>query len=220
MRAGILLRGSVAVALLPTLIYIAWRRVARRTEWFFLRYVLLRKPGIALLLHKVVARTFRRQTAMVRVTGALYYRRGYGIGESPGETRTLYWEAPLTFTVWRDGKPLCGMALELRRNALCIRQLQGVAGVRFPEELRNWPRLFVLACVRFARLVGIKHVRLYRAHTSLFYEYPIIDADEGHPYEEAVRLHQVRMRRRYDGTARQLGFKIMEDWGEWTHPCR
>jgi hypothetical protein len=194
-------------------------KLHRRIEWSLLRLYMVRNIRLLTLLEKFVAREFIPHVCVKKVTMALYYHPGYGLGESTDDNPTLYWEAPLALTIWsRDDKPMAGLAVEFRRNALCIRQLQGVAGIRFPPDASDWPRKFVKACISFARWTGIKHVRVYRADQSLFYWLPVGAIPKGVTIAEYEDKHRTRMRRRYDGTARQIGMEMRDRWGEWTHP--
>lgn len=213
------MRAVTAFLRLATLIVlIALHKASRRVEWFFLRRIILRRKRLALLVQAFVVREFLPSEYFKKVTLALYYRPGYGLGESSDIAKTLFWEAPLAIAVWSKDGPVAGMAVEFRRNALCIRQLQGVSGASFPPECRDWPKRFVRACTSLARQAGIKHVRLYRADQSLFYFFPDAAASEGQSPSEALENHRARMRRRYDGTARQLRMHMTERWGEWSHP--
>jgi len=135
----------------------------------------------------------------------------------------IAWEAPACFAVWDEGLPLFGVAFEVRKGFINIRQLQGVPGRPVPPELRDWPKRLVRLAMRFARLSGLKGVRLYKAHTCLYYQWPFFaDLPEMNEEElaEYLKEHRKRMRRRYDGTARQLGFTMHEHWGEWLCPPR
>ena len=203
-----------------TLAYISYRRIVRRIEWFFLCRLILKRPKLARLLRKSIERAFKDHLKINRLTAVLYFHRGYGNGESTDTVKTIYWEAPLAITAWTSEGPAFGMGIEFRSDALCIRQLQGVGGTHLPEELKQWPKIFVSGCLRFARRAGIKHVRLYRADQSLFYYWPMLRQDgTGDAAADALKDHQRRMRRRYDGTARQLGLAMKNRWGEWTHPA-
>ncbi len=128
-------------------------------------------------------------------------------------TNSVCWEAPIIFMAHVGGKPAVGMAIEMHRRHIAIRQLHGVRGVQLPPELREWPKVFVEACMAFAQERGLKEVRLYRADQDMFYRAPYID--ESTESADAVRR---RMRRRYDGTARQLKFVMKKRWGVWYNP--
>jgi hypothetical protein len=124
-----------------------------------------------------------------------------------GDVRTseICWEAPVCITVYVEEKPLIGMAVEFRGPTLCIRQLQGAPGARIPESLRKWPALFVKAGKNFLfNTAGISSLRIYSADQRPSYDYPFPSLSK----EEMV-THQQHLRRRYDGTARQQGFKKM-----------
>jgi hypothetical protein len=95
------------------------------------------------------------------------------------------------------------MAVEFRGPVICIRQLQGVAGYKVPENLMRWPALFVEGIKTFLlNSPEISSARLYSAHTRVSYEYPTSDV----PAADFDKYQQ-NLRRRYDGTARQCGFK-------------
>ena len=125
-----------------------------------------------------------------------------------GKASSICWEAPVGITIYHGTLELFGLGVELRGKALCIRQLQGVQGTIVPKELHRWPQLFAKTCQDFARKVRtIEEVRIYCADQSLFYDYPNIDCDDDAKWPQILKEHQQRMRRRYDGTARTLGFK-------------
>lgn len=139
--------------------------------------------------------------------------------EAEDET-TICWEAPVVFILHVDGTPALGMSLEFGEDFVSIRQLQGTRGFSVPDELKQWPRIFVEACIEYARLRGLNAVRLYRAHTDLFYEKPYVLVPEG-PEAEALRTKiRARMVRRYDGTAKKMGLIVLADWAEWQNPDR
>ncbi|MCB9818946.1 hypothetical protein H6788_02075 [Candidatus Nomurabacteria bacterium] len=96
-----------------------------------------------------------------------------------------------------------GFAVEFRGPVLCIRQLQGVPGVNIPEALRKWPALFVYGAKNFLyNTEEISSMRLYTADQRPSYEYPATDFSE-----TELQDYRRNLRRRYDGTARQQGFK-------------
>jgi hypothetical protein len=183
-----------------------------------LRKAILRRLRLVKLFEGFIARAFMDSLSVKRVSTVLYFHRGYGLGESTETHKTLYWEAPLTFTLWGKDGPVAGMAVEFRPNALCIRQLQGVAGTSLSPQERDWPKKFVQACISLALWTGIRYVRVYRADQSLFYHFPDFSRKTIEDISAAEKKHRERMRRRYDGTARQLGFVMKRKWGEWTHP--
>ncbi|HVX90722.1 MAG TPA: hypothetical protein VHC20_03750 [Candidatus Paceibacterota bacterium] len=145
------------------------------------------------------------------------YCRSVGYGDldiGANGQRAFCSEAPIIFSVYLGGFPAFMLGGEFRGDVFCIRQLQGALGVAIPPELKHWPRLLVEACMESAEQYGIPEIRLYRAHQTLFYRMPVF---EGPP--QAISAYRQRMRRRYDGTARQLGFTMKRDWGEWKNPA-
>ncbi len=192
------------------------RRLHRRIEWHFLRVHLNKKPRVIKALYHLIYREFRRDMKI----GGMSYSLMYGPGKCSLTRRLVCWDAPLGIAVWNSRSPMIAMAIEIRDGFLCIRQLQGVSRRRVPKQARDWPRRFVRACIRFARLSGLKGVRLYRAHTSTFYWSPDLKLRKGESYKGALEAHRQRMRRRYDGTARQMGFQMLKNYGEWLCPPR
>jgi hypothetical protein len=203
----------VAFVILPA--YILYRRGVRRVEWFFLVKAMLKRRTLIRALIKSVESAFAHGEGFDHVSAVLYFSRGYGLTEAVDGRGTFYWEAPLGIAVWTEEGPLVGMAVEFRGDALCIRQLQGVAGARIPKSLLHWPRLFVEACISCAEGVGMREVRIYKADQSLFYYFPTMQLKEGEDSREATRAHRKRMRRRYEGTARQLSFCERSNWYVW-----
>jgi hypothetical protein len=200
----------------PTIIRILWARACWRTYWFILvRYLLIHKEHwIPLVRH--LGQAFGDMPGITDVTVSIYFRPGYGYAEVFEGRKTLYWEAPLTVIVWTEAGPIIGLSLEVWGGVLRIRQLQGVVGMQTPESLRKWPRQMVQACIEFAEeTASYKEVRIYKADQSLFYKYPDLHLGKDEDADEALREHQQRMRRRYDGTARQLGFSERPRWYVW-----
>lgn len=129
-------------------------------------------------------------------------RPGYCV-QGTLRTSEICWEAPVCLTVYYEGKPLVGMALEFRGSALCIRQMQGAPNTRIPEDLRAWPKLFVSGMKLFVRNTKeITSLRIYSADQRPSYKYPTSRFSD-----EELKIYQQNLRRRYDGTARQSGFK-------------
>lgn len=192
------------------------RRLVRRVEWSILQRHLHRNPRIIKLLYLLSFEEFRKHKQVNAVSFTLMY----GPGKCEITNRMVCWETPLGIAIWDKQSPLLALGVEIKHNMLCIRQLQGIPGKRLPEEMRDWPKRFVRLAIRFARLSGLKGVRLYRAHTSVFYWAPELQVPEGMTRKEALDAHRQRMRRRYDGTARQMGFVMKKDYGEWLCPPR
>ncbi len=190
-----------------------WLRWKKQFCYFYLNQRVLR------VFLKLVGRSFCMSPHVYQATITLMYQPGTC---SVANDR-IVWEAPAGFAVWGEELPLFAMAIEIRKGFLCIRQLQGVPGQPVPPDLRDWPKRFVQVAVRFARLTGLKGVRLYRAHTCAFYQRPhftdLVTMDEP-DFVEYANEYRKRMRRRYDGTARQMGFTMKKDYGEWLCPPR
>lgn len=190
-----------------------WLRWKKQFCYFYLNQRTLR------VFNKLAARSFYMSSPVRQATITLMYQPGTC---SVANDR-IVWEAPAGFAIWDEKQPMFAMAVELRKGFLCIRQLQGVPGRPLPPNLRDWPRRFVRAAMRFARLTGLRGVRLYRAHTCAFYRRPYFEdppsLDETSP-AEYLKEYRQRMRRRYDGTARQMGFVMKKDYGEWLCPPR
>jgi hypothetical protein len=179
-------------------------------------------------LYQVARRNQQLQDELGQYTLALFSEMDKGctgvhtfLAPLPGYARESGFdaciEAPVVVVVHINGTPALGMSVEFFRNTLSIRQLQGQKGFACPESLKNWPKLFVEACMGAAIECGIKRLRLYRADQDLFYKEPhFSDPAEASP--EAIESIRRRMRRRYDGTARQMGFVMHERWGELINP--
>lgn len=127
---------------------------------------------------------------------------GYGF-KNGQKTSEICWEAPVCITVYIDNKPALGMAVEFRGPVICIRQLQGAPGVQLPDGLKKWPALFVDGVKTFLlNAPEISRLRLYAADTRISYKQPLPRLSS-----EDLAKHQQKLRRRYDGTARQCGLK-------------
>lgn len=194
--------------------YILYRKAVRRAEWFCLVRHMEERLEVKSRLFDKVATEFFVTEQVCRATDVFCDRWGYTRVESTEERKTLYWEAPLGIAIWAKEGPLVGMAVEFRGDALCIRQMQGVSGAKIPPELKMWPRMFVQACIECVREEPtLREVRVYKADNSLCFLFP-----EGMTSNQAVLAHQQRMQRRYEGTARQMGFTKKEKWYSWVKP--
>jgi hypothetical protein len=201
---------TIVISFLRSYRWLSWKK---QFCYFYLNQRVLR------VFLRFLAHSFRTSPNALQCTVTLMYQPGTC---SVAEDR-IVWEAAAGFAVWDEELPMFAMALEIRKGFLCVRQLQGVPGRPVPSDLRDWPRRFVQVAMRFARLAGLKGVRLYRAHTCAFYQRPYFEdpppMDESQSVEYLKEFRR-RMRRRYDGTARQLGFVLNKDYGEWLCPPR
>lgn len=189
--------------------------LVRQAHWIFLILVLLWRGRLVTLLFLHLASRFIKHPYITRVSISWNSNPGHG----PLEERKICWEAPLGITFWSDEGPVFAAAFELHWSGFYIRQLQGVSGVVIPEDLRDWPRRLVSECLSFSRRAGMAEMRLCRAHTSLFYRFPYFGTAGGdEAYEVQAAKHRQRMRRRYDGTARQLGLCFVGKWAIWRNP--
>lgn len=141
-----------------------------------------------------------------------------GIGHGLNDNRTICWEAPIGITVWLSGEPACAIGFELEGDTLCIKQLHGVSGAKDLRDIPDWPKLLVRCCMAMAEEAGLAGVRLTRANQTLFYKRPLFKTANGLTCVERRKQHRQRMRRRYDGTARQLGFTMNRQYSEWKNP--
>ncbi|MFC1733315.1 hypothetical protein ACFL6I_23700 [candidate division KSB1 bacterium] len=198
-----------------------WVKLAKEVAYCIKYAIIYFQPSVANKLQEIAEETFKEHSTVDKVTVSLYKEPGYGYGETIDDRRTLWWEAPLTVTVWINGYPAFGMAVEFNSKFVCIRQLQGVRGAQVPKDLHKWPQIFVEVCKKLVSEIGWRGVRIYRADQNRFYKKPFLTwgfAIEKKEYEAIVKKHKPRMRRRYDGTARQLGFDMKKRYGVWTNP--
>lgn len=189
------------------------RTLARKVEWHFLRiYLNEHKDQAEQFLHYLLEE-FKKFGYFDGYSMVLIY----GPGKSEQENNLVCWETPLGYALWHRNRPAVAMGIEIKNGMLCVRQLQGVRGTQLPKELRNWPELFVRAVMKFATDSGLKGVRVYRAHMSNFFWMPDFGYDvlTQEQYKERLDAHRNRMRARYDGTARKMGFRMNKNWGEW-----
>ena len=149
----------------------------------------------------------------------IYKRVGYDSAQDYEGERTICWEASVGILVYLADRPGLAMGIELMGDSVTVRQLQGVKGLRLNKNLQDWPRYFLGACMEFVlEREDIRYLRVLRAHRQVFYKAPIVRPRPGKTYKEVVEEHTRRMRRRYDGTARQLGFKKTKKYYVWENP--
>lgn len=178
--------------------------------WFLYHVARCQEEDINIISSQVFTALLKHGQAVNKVGWFLFLAPGYNREISP-----ICWETPVAIIIWINDQPAFGIGLELWRNRINIRQLHGVAGTSIPGEFKPWPKICVKAILCAAEIIGAKTVRLYRAHADLFYQDPFIEQiPSGKSREEIVADIRRRMRRRYDGTARQLGFNMLPDWGE------
>ncbi len=195
-------------------------RIGRRyVEFFFLYPIVNKRLGEINSLAMFAGKVFGERTrTFSAVSWSTQKAPGFAV-KANGYRDPMCWETPAGIIIHLAGKPALAMGVELHGSTLCVRQLQGVAGIRLNKNLQDWPKLFILACVEFAQVFGIKRVRIYRANQGLFYHFPAnIVKRDGETLCEALQAYRQRMRRRYDGTARQLHFNMKRRYGEWTNP--
>lgn len=179
--------------------------------WCRFRYALKRDQEIRNIALRVGEKFLLGEPSLDVVQSSIIPKPGYA-RELPS---SICWEAPIVVVLQKNAQPCFGIGLELTRNCIHIRQLQGERGLHLHEAFRDWPRRCVEAVLTYAKEAPhIDQVRLYRAHTDLFYDEPYV-AGGGPPDPKTIATIRKRMRRRYDGTARQLGFTMRKDWGEF-----
>jgi hypothetical protein len=202
------------------------RKLLRKWRWdvsFFLHYLycraMLRRRAMR-ALEKAVRDAFKHPR-LSRVEVRLYPSYGRKVGE---EWR-IFWGAPITVTVWFDGVPVVGMALDVHTpSRLRVWQLQGSRQTkdapplpRLPDEIRPWQMLFVEAIMMFAQQQGFKEVFLRRAEQLSVYRWPGTDFNhlEGAEKKKAIRALRGRLKHIHNTTARRLGFTMGDYWWVW-----
>jgi hypothetical protein len=195
-----LIRTVAFLATLPLQVKIAWRNFQCRR---FGKIARTNEELVCDLGKYILGRFITKDKTVNYIEYHRQFSLGYPTKENGERFSEICWEAPICFTIFREGKPLVGMGVEFRGSILCIWQLQGVSGAKIPKAIQRWPALFVEAVQKFAQERSeVSVVRLYAADQRLSYANPTLDLD----VEEAARYRQ-NLRRRYDGTARQRKFK-------------
>lgn len=187
--------------------------VRRNLECRYLAWVANRHQDYVELLMSCVAHEFNEASdADFEYEWHTQPLPGYTLNRSGTRTSEICWEAPVCYTVHLAQKPLVGMAVEFRGKTLCIRQLQGQSGAQIPKNLQRWPALFLSGAKNFLNNTEeFTTLRLYAADQRISYRIPASKLSE-----EEMRRYQQNLRRRYDGTARQEGFKkVNTKYWEW-----
>jgi hypothetical protein len=148
----------------------------------------------------------------------LFNDMGYPSDADGVKVGPICWNCPIGFTFYIAEQPYFGLGVELRRQVLCIRQMQGVPGAKPLRNLKDWPELLVFACTVYAQKHGLKEVRIYKADQDISFEYPFVETKNGQSQKDADDAHRSRMRHRYDGTARKLKFKKKKRYYVWEVP--
>ena len=132
----------------------------------------------------------------------------------------MTWDGPITVSVFRErrGKKrqaLC-MSLFLISDTLQIAQIQGVFGTDLPKDLRGWPKLFIEACLTFARQENLRQVRVPMAASLYSYRRPFLREDLlPKARERTLQRIRVNMALLYDKNAIELGFVPDGDSYKW-----
>ncbi len=206
---------KIASVLRHTSVEIYWI-VSTFTRCRYYAFVANRRAKELSLLLNCVGLVFKENSERFSAAGwHTQPRPGYCTNSNDVRISEICWEAPACLTVYLDEKPQLGMAVELRGDCLCIWQLQGAPGAQLPVELKKWPQLFVYAAKLFAvNQSRVKTLRLYAADQRYWYNHPTGELTAGE-----LRSYQQNLRRRYDGTARQAGFKrVHRRYFEWIAP--
>ncbi len=137
------------------------------------------------------------------------HKPGYEVGIGRERQADIAWEAPICLTIHVQETPIFGFSLEVSGNILCIKQMQGIAGVKLPNELKNIPMSFVKVTQQFVENhPRFLTLRMTSAKNRFCYYFPYeVTRDQ------VVGIQQ-RMQRRYEGTARQAGFRRV-NWRYW-----
>ena len=192
-----------------------------RLRFYVLAHIANARSEELQLLTMCVGREFRNATKEFSgIEWRIQAAPGYDADAVGRRISGICWEAPATIVVYVNKKPLVGMGVEFRGSNLCIRQLQGVPSASIPASLQKWPAMFVTGAMNFLLNTEKYHVvRLYAADQRFSYKNPVFDDDRPteHVYEKRTAELRQRLRRRYDGTAKQLGFtKRSRRFWEWT----
>ncbi len=166
-----------------------------------------------------VGLVFKETTALfTKIHGGLAKKPGYDEGQNYAGERTICWEAPMAILVYLADRPALALGVELRGKVLCIRQLQGAPRLPLNKPLQRWPQFMVIGCMEAAQRLNLREVRIYNADQNLSYHYPVFDLASRQSQVMADEEHRQRMRRRYEGTARQLKFKKQDKFWSWENP--
>lgn len=190
------------------IIKLKWRRLECR---YFAAVAVRRDEYITLLMDCVGGVLLENKINFSEIGCHIQNLPGYALNDYGVRTSDICWEAPICVAIYVNNQPILGMALEFRGPVICIRQLQGSKGTHLPEDLKIWPILFVDSVKTFLlNAPEINSMRLYSADTRISYEFP-----EGRMTLKEFARYQQNLRRRYDGTARQSGFKKKDGKRYW-----
>lgn len=171
-------------------------------------------------LTKFIGRCFTHACPSVEmVEWTIHAHIGANEGQRHCGVASIWWETSIGILVYIGGRPSLGLGLEFDGPCLHIRQLQGAEGITLDPALRRWPRYFVAACREYVRETStLNEVRVSCADDTPFYYDPILSRWGAPGRKAKVEDCRRRLRRRYDGTARQLGFEKCETYYRWVKP--
>jgi hypothetical protein len=135
--------------------------------------------------------------------------------------RHMIWNAPITVSVFggERKRPVFSFSMYLVGDAVNVKQIQGVSRAGVPNELREWPKMFMEACQTFARQEALREVRVPRADSLYSYHTPPLNP-KLLPDSRARALERNRsnMQSMYDANALELGFVSDGAWFKWLNP--
>ena len=115
-------------------------------------------------------------------------------------------------------------------SGLLVAQLQAQGDKQSPARYLCWERLLVSALIELARRGEVyREVQIQAASTTTWFTEPVglhlVEKEDGTIQwllegGRTLEEYQADMKRRYDGTARGLGFKWCEDKKLWIYPLR
>ena len=116
--------------------------------------------------------------------------------------RNFFYDAKFAFilaTLWR---PLACIAFDVypRSGRICIRQIQGKGGVKSKLSLFRWEKFLVFCVLEYARKNGFKEVFIQAAKANRWKEKNAQSLAE-------ISERSERLKKRYDVTAKRMGFK-------------
>lgn len=155
-------------------------------------------------LETLLAKHWRADQFPVDLAGT--YRVLCHRGET-GDWRGFWWDTVSALVLMRGSVRLAAIGFRTQGGIITVRQIQGAEGVTQYLRPLRWERILVEALVFLGQVAGrYREVRILSAHKTGWY---------GVSRKSYDRDFRQGMRRRYDGTARALGFRKHPSGDYW-----
>jgi hypothetical protein len=135
-------------------------------------------------------------------------------------TDGVFWSTPFGITLEIEGKAVARVGFFAHRRYCFISRIQGEKGQS--KYLRGWRWDFFLveAVIGIAKELGCREVRIQEASRNFWYSKRETSSEEIFITDEDEEKHKAILRRRYNETAKSLGFIPSLDGRYWVYSLK